>query len=378
MWQEPVRAIRKIFRENLGVKPGERVLVFTDKPTARETLSPQEEARRTELRDVVHLFEAIGKGLCRELRFLEYPAGGAHGKEPPRKVWELAFGPGAVTAMDRAGVLKPIISKRAKPAQLEEAAKIIRRRRRSTVDAVVALSNFSTSHTTFRTFLNDFCGTRVASMPLFDMPMLTGPLRVDYREMARITRKVAVLLTKNSQVHITTRDGTDIAFSIQGRKGEADTGMLAREGSFGNLPAGEAYLAPVEGTAKGTLVILWAPTRKLASPVTVTVEAGRAIKVSGTEPYARELEQLLKKRRDNANIAELGVGTNPLATRPDNILESEKILGTVHMAFGDNSSFGGKVKTPLHQDYVYFRPTVTLTNSKGVETVLLKGGKLLV
>ncbi len=382
MWQEPVRSIRKIFRENLGVKHGERVLVYTDKPTRRETLSPQEATRRAELRDVVYLFEAIGKGLCRELRFLEYPSGGAHGKEPPRKVWELAFGKAAVSAMDKAGVLKPIISKRAKPEQLETAVKIIKKRRRAavdlSVDVVVALSNFSTSHTTFRTFLNEHCGTRMASMPLFDMQMLTGPLRVDHREMARVTRKVAVLLTKNSLVHITTNDGTDISFSIQGRKGEADTGMLAHEGSFGNLPAGEAYLAPVEGTANGKLVILWIPTRKLASPVTVTVKDGNAVKVSGREPYVKELQALFAKRKENSNIAELGIGTNPLATRPDNILESEKILGTVHMAFGDNSSFGGTVKTPFHQDYVYFHPTVTLTNSKGVETVLLKEGNLLV
>lgn len=112
--------------------------------------------------------------------------------------------------------------------------------------------------------------------------------------------------------------------------------------------------------------------------MTVIVKDGNAVKVTGREPYVKELRALLNKNKGNSNIAELGVGTNPLATRPDNILESEKILGTVHMAFGDNSSFGGKVKTPFHQDYVYFHPTVTLTNSKGVETVLLEDGNLLV
>ena len=378
MWQEPVRSIRRIFKENLGVKPGERILVYTDKPTRRETLSPGEEARRSELRDVAHMFEAVGRGLCREISFIEYPAGGAHGKEPPRAVWELAFGTGAVEALDEAGVLKPIISKRAKPGQLADAARIIRRRKRASVSAIIALSNFSTSHTTFRSFVTELCGTRLASMPLFEMPMLSGPLRVDYKEMARITRKVAHLLTKNSSVHITTPEGTDISFSIKGRRGEADTGLLYKEGAFGNLPAGEAYLAPVEGTANGKLVILWAPTRKLEKPVTVTVKDGNAVKVSGREPYVKELRALLNKNKGNSNIAELGVGTNPLATRPDNILESEKILGTVHMAFGDNSSFGGSVKTPFHQDYVYFKPTVTLTNSKGVETVLLNEGNLQV
>jgi leucyl aminopeptidase (aminopeptidase T) len=376
MWQEPVKAIRRIFKENLGVKPLERVLVFTDRPGRGEKPSPEDSSRRAELRDLAHMFEETGRGLCRELRFLEYPAGGAHGKEPPRALWELAFGGGAVEAMDEAGLLRPILRKQARPELLEDASRIIRRRKRAAVDAVVALSNFSTSHTTFRTFLTELCGARYASMPLFEMPMITGPLGVDYREMAVRTREVARHLTRADSVHITTPEGTDISFSVKGRKGQPDTGLLTREGSFGNLPAGEAFLAPLEGTAVGRLVLLWAPTRKLGSPVTVTVEGGRAVRVEGDEPYARELSSLLAKRKDNSNIAELGVGTNPLATRPDNILESEKIMGTVHIAFGDNSSFGGVVKTPFHQDYVFFRPTVRLVSARHGEADLLRDGKL--
>jgi leucyl aminopeptidase (aminopeptidase T) len=378
MWQEPVRAIRRIFKENLGVKVTERVLLYTDKPTRRETLNEADTKRRTELRDVAIMFCEVGRTVCRELRFVEYPAGGAHGKEPPRKVWANAFGEAAVNAMDEAGLLKPIITKRATPEQIEAASKIIKKRRRSSVDAIIGLSNFSTSHTTFRSFATELAGARFASMPLFDMPMLSGPLKADHKTMARVTRKVATLLTKAATVHITTPDGTDITFSVKGRKGEPDTGILTKEGAFGNLPAGEAYLAPVEGTANGKLVILWAPTRRLKSPVTVIVKDGNAVKVSGREPYVEELEALLKKHKGNSNIAELGIGTNPLATRPDNILESEKILGTVHMAFGDNSSFGGNVKTPFHQDYVYFKPTVRLISAKGLETLLHKDGKLLV
>jgi leucyl aminopeptidase (aminopeptidase T) len=152
--------------------------------------------------------------------------------------------------------------------------------------------------------------------------------------------------------------------------------MLTRPGSFGNLPAGEVYLAPLEGTAEGSLVLEWAPTRELASPITLTVREGIVRDISGEDPYRDYLSSRLSERRENGNIAELGIGTNDRATRPDNILESEKIMGTVHMALGDNSSFGGSVKTPFHQDFVFFRPTVTLTDSKGGKTTLLKDGKL--
>ena len=57
------------------------------------------------------------------------------------------------------------------------------------------------------------------------------------------------------------------------------------------------------------------------------------------------------------------------------ILESEKISGTIHIAFGDNSSFGGKVSTPFHQDFVFFRPTVTLIDKDGNRKILMKDGK---
>ncbi|MEF9437813.1 MAG: hypothetical protein L0922_03365 [Candidatus Mariimomonas ferrooxydans] len=96
----------------------------------------------------------------------------------------------------------------------------------------------------------------------------------------------------------------------------------------------------------------------------------------GKEKYADYLKTKLLERAENANVAELGIGTNDKASRPDNILESEKILGTIHIALGDNSSFGGKVTTPFHQDFVFFKPTMTLIHKNGRRELLLKDGKL--
>jgi hypothetical protein len=49
----------------------------------------------------------------------------------------------------------------------------------------------------------------------------------------------------------------------------------------------------------------------------------------------------------------------------------------VHIALGDNSTFGGEVKTPFHQDFIFFRPTVVLKDRKGNKTILIKGGRKL-
>ena len=95
----------------------------------------------------------------------------------------------------------------------------------------------------------------------------------------------------------------------------------------------------------------------------------------GDEPYRLKLEQKFAEGAANRNIAELGIGTNDRATRPDNILEAEKILGTVHIALGDNSGFGGTVSTPFHEDYVFYRPTLTAVMADGSERTLLLHGK---
>jgi len=269
-----------------------------------------------------------------------------------------------------------LILKKIDDSGIKKAETIISKNKKSSPNAVIALANYSTSHTRFRDFLTRICGCRYASMPLFDFRMLEGAMNVDYKALAKKTNSIAKIVNKSVAVEITTPNGTHITMSKMGRKAKADTGLLTKPGSFGNLPAGEAFFAPVEGTAKGRLVLQWAPTRQLKSPVTLFISHGRVINIEGSEPFKDILSKKLEERIENRNIAELGIGTNEMAKRPDNILESEKILGTIHIALGDNSSFGGNVRTPFHQDFVFFKPTVKLFKKDGSYIYLIKDGVL--
>jgi leucyl aminopeptidase (aminopeptidase T) len=212
-------------------------------------------------------------------------------------------------------------------------------------------------------------------MPLFDVDMLEGPMNVDWKALAARTKRIARAIGGAEHLEIKAPNGTAISFSVKGRKAGMDTGMLNTPGAFGNLPAGEVYLAPVEGTASGQLVLEWSTVRELRSPVTLIVKKGLVEEVLGKEEFALQLEKKLSERIENRNIAEFGIGTNNRAKRPDNILESEKILGTIHIALGDNSSFGGSVRTPFHQDFVFFQPTVFMTDRQKKRTALMKQGK---
>ena len=370
-------ALRDIYRINLGIRKSERVLLFNDTIARDEILSEADAARRDNLRSLASLAAEIGRELCSSLTHCEYPATRSHGAEPPRKVWELAFGRDTIEALQQERILQPLLRKEAREEEIEKVEDIVRRYRAHAVHCVIALSNYSTSHTRFRDFLTRICGCRYASMPLFDISMLEGSMQVDWKDLAKTTRGLAKVVNSADAIKIKTPNGSFLSLSKKGRKAIPDTGILTQPGAFGNLPAGEVFLAPIEGSAQGRLVIEWGPTSQLSSPIMMTIRDGYAVDISGADEYAAYLQAKLSERRENANIAELGIGTNRSATRPDNILESEKIYGTIHIALGDNSSFGGKVKTPFHQDFVFFRPSMTLILRDGSSRNILKLGEFV-
>jgi len=353
--------ITNIYKTNLKAKKGERLLIFTD------NYSP-------ELTKITKLIASKGKIFTDKIIYAECKETGSHGAEPPEALWIKAFGKNIVSELKAKKLLKPLLNKKINKPQLKEIKKIIKGFKKEAVNVVIALSHYSTTHTQFRQLLTKLCGTRYVSMPLFEKSMLKGAMNVDWRKMEKRTKEVAEIVNKAENIEIKAPNGTYLNFSKKGRKAKADTGILTKKGSCSNLPAGEVFLTPVEGTANGRLILEWAPTHKLKSPITLRVKNGMVVEVIGDEEYVEFLKKKFSERPENANIAELGIGTNNMAKRPDNILESEKILGTIHIALGDNSSFGGKVSTPFHQDFVFFKPTVILIRKDGRREILLKKG----
>lgn len=375
MSNELNEAFRSLFEVNMGVKPGERILVFSDLIRGDEAVSDPDRERRVRLLDTAEKAAGFARetyGNAILVSFLATPASGA---EPPEDLWRAAFGEWIVDQLKQAGIFLPLLTKTASTDQLARARDIVMAAEDHVVDVVVALSNNSTSHTRFRALVNA-AGGRFASLPNFDPEMFFTSMRVDWHSLAERTGRLAANVNNAVVVEVTTPNGTIMRIGKEGRIAEGDDGLLTAPGSFGNLPAGEVYLAPLEGTSEGVMVLDYAPTRKLASPVTLVVKGGNVVEVRGEEPHARKLEAKFAESPMNRNIAELGIGTNDRATRPDNILEAEKILGTIHIALGDNSGFGGTVSTPFHEDYVFYQPTLTAIMPDGSRRVLLDGGKL--
>jgi len=218
-------------------------------------------------------------------------------------------------------------------------------------------------------------GARVASLPTITKEMVVRCLTADYGSIAALTKRVALKLSQASKFKVESELGTSIELERQGRAVGADTGLLTQPGLFGNLPAGEAYFAPMEGTANGKIIFdgSVADVGILVEPIELQVESGVARIVSNSAA-AQKLERYLSTHGPKAyNIAELGVGTNDRAIVSGNILEDEKVLGTVHIALGNNASMGGTVNVPIHLDGLIRNATLYVDGE-----LVLDKGKLLI
>jgi leucyl aminopeptidase (aminopeptidase T) len=216
-------------------------------------------------------------------------------------------------------------------------------------NVVIAPTSRSLSHTPARKRACE-AGARVATMPGVTADMLARVMAVDFEQMAARSRAVAELLTKADRAHVTCPRGTDFELELTGREAIADDGDLATPGAFGNLPCGEGFIAPIGGAGRIVASSL-APVGLSDPPAILTVEDGRIVSAEdGLGPDY--LERLRAHGEPGTNLAELGVGTNDRAKLTGNILEDEKILGTVHVAFGASAGFGGTVSVPIHLDVV--------------------------
>ncbi len=228
------------------------------------------------------------------------------------------------------------------------------------VDVAIIPTLKSLSHTKARLDATKK-GVRIASLPGITEEILERTMNVDYFEVKEISENISRILSKGKNVHVYSSSGTDISFSIQGRNAHSDTGILTQAGSFGNLPAGESYIAPLEGSANGIVVIdgSLAGYGLLKSNLKVEIKNGYVEKVEGDG--SGYLEKIFHKfGKEARNLAEFGIGTNPKAKLTGNILEDEKVMGTVHFAFGNNTTFGGNVFVNSHIDGLVKEPTIEI------------------
>ena len=211
----------------------------------------------------------------------------------------------------------------------------------------IAPTRRSLSHTRARKAASE-AGARGATLPGVTEDILARLMACDFAAMGARSRRVAELLSAADAAHVSCPLGSDLTLDLRGRDAIADDGDLTAAGAFGNLPCGEGFISPTGG--EGTFYARSLASLGLAdAPVELEVRDGRLARAGGEwgERWTALLDAAGEQGR---NLAELGVGTNERATLTGNILEDEKMLGTVHVAFGASAGIGGTVSVPVHLD----------------------------
>jgi leucyl aminopeptidase (aminopeptidase T) len=311
------RAVEAVIRDCLAVSPGEDVVVVCNPATRYLAERLRKEAERA-------------KG---EAVLAEFSERKQHGVEPPETV---------AAAMVRADVL-------------------------------LAPTVQSLSHTAARKAATDG-GARAATLPGVTEEMLARVMSADMAELRRRGRAVADILDEGSEARITCANGSDMTLAIEGREAIADNGELMEPGAFGNLPCGEGFVSPHHDAGGGTLFVdgTIASIGIPNAPVELTVENGALVAASG-EMGEELMRQLQAAGADGTRLAELGVGTNDKAILSGELLEDEKLLGTIHVAFGASAGIGGEIQVPVHLDCVVMKPTLIVDGQD-----VVRDGELLV
>lgn len=312
------KAATTALRDFMGLSSDEVLLVISDE----------------KLRDIgVSLFEA-GKEIANEAFYVEIKSRHINGEEPPSAIADLM----------------------------------------KNVDVVVCPTSKSLTHTDARIEASNL-GVRVGTMPGITEDTLIRCLSANPDKIVSLSQLVFDQMRKTYKVKVTSKLGTDLQMSIRRRRIYMSTGVLTKVGESGNIPSGEVYVSPWEAKSNGIVVVdgSVAGIGIIKNPIEIEIRDGYAESIKGKEE-ANKLQRMLEGVGPDAfSLAEFGVGTNYKAKIVGDILEDEKVLGTIHVAFGNNASMGGRVNVKCHIDCIVKKPTVYFD-----DFLVLDNGKMMI
>jgi len=219
---------------------------------------------------------------------------------------------------------------------------------------------------------------RLGHMPGITEDMMLRSVDVDYTKMKSAANSLIDAMSNVDKIHITTDEGTDLILGVKDRPFTGDVGV--QQSLECNLPCGEVFCAPLETEANGVVVFNASigDIGLLKTPLKVHLANGGITKFeSEDDKLVKRISELQNIDEDAMVIGELGIGVNHGAAITGNMLEDEKALGTAHIAFGNNEDFpgGGKNKSKIHRDYLFYRPTIVVTYSDNSKHLIIRKGK---
>lgn len=228
--------------------------------------------------------------------------------------------------------------------------------------------------------------TRIGHMPGATIDVLELA-NVDFDKLIADCRNIELAMARGHTLEFIsmTADGKSHSLKVDiggwERLPVASDGII-EDGVWGNVPSGETYIAPVEGSAEGSVVINGSIPGLVIQPeqdLILYFEKGcltRIVPPDNSTAQWLDQTQIRKAKEKNdpnwSNLAEIGIGLNSAVKQLiGNMLFDEKCAGTAHLALGLNAFMGGAIKSAIHCDMVVKNPSIIIDG-----TTILNHGKM--
>jgi len=207
----------------------------------------------------------------------------------------------------------------------------------------------------------------------FDLPpkelteLFWKGVNVDYSKLESTGKALKTILSGGKEIQITNPNGTDLKVKIEKRETFVSDGILSaddlKRGAAGAqvfLPAGEVYLAPVQGTAEGKVVVdrLFYQGKEI-NGITLTFKEGKLISMtagSGLEPL-KAIYDAAEKGKEEFAFVDLGINPDVIL-KPGSKVVAWMPAGMITIGIGNNTWAGGDNNTPF--GFPFFLPGSTL------------------
>lgn len=194
-------------------------------------------------------------------------------------------------------------------------------------------------------------------------------LSYPWEKMKAIGERIKKSLVNCRDIQVRSPFGTNFGFKLNGRDVELFYGVANEEAlSKGRiqlqLPAGELFVEPKEGSAEGRIIfdIPNLIDGEIISGIKVFLKGGEVVNF-----HADRGEKSLKRfflKSESRTMTELGIGLNPAIKVSGLSFLDEKAFRTVHVGFG-------KIGHAGHKDFVMSKPTIFADR-----TLIIKDGQL--
>lgn len=214
--------------------------------------------------------------------------------------------------------------------------------------------------------------TKILHLPGVDLALLEHELQgLDLSVLRKKAIPLKHILDGAVKVEILTQEHKrrgkgiyhKLSFSLLGRKVHCDVGSVA-SGEIAQFPPGEVYIAPIEYSAEGTLVINGAAPERVFweedyivlhfANGKLDVEKSYFSESVAGQGFRQELLEFDAQDPRNLLLGEFGVGLNESTSyftgKP---IRDEKAYGTAHIALGSNTPFDGEIDCDCHIDLIF-------------------------